>query len=720
MKRVRSALKLLWTRSSTIDIPSVLQFQKSLANVEYDEYLSSQKSDISSIGFNLSQQSSTNVSSENSEASFQIEFSRRTRQQAKMKMTKQHFSEHRNDLTNKLKCHKETSKDAIGRSFVYSLLWLALNQIDDDLQLADLMRYAKESHIKQNNISSFLPPNMSSIQATNNFRKKSTDFQTHFALRSKAHHIARVINVRNIKLPDLPKLCARYVKELCLPPIIAEMAEKLIVFYPPHMKTEYKNALISAIPNFEGRAMAYIVFLLKLFFGLDDSREIRISSATQKINKTLVDIGAREEEILFVWSEWKEYIDMRNVILSQCHYPTALLVDPNVRLPVDLYVDFLQRINEDSTYEETYRKNEMENIRVIFDEVVKLHERQGGKRSNNSLHFSPSLTPFRSYMEQILDNTSIKSRIYIPAFMNVNHEKRDILAYLKPKRLKKSLRAHGLYVKVEELAYSEHVEFTNINFINTKQTENVKFSFDITKNEWIEMLRNRKEQNENAENEAIQQWNDGIKLNVDAHLNGLREKEKSKRASKVLEGRLNVSVTASSETDGNQSDIPSSAYQYFDEEEKDAIDDIRLKEPRRNLDQLPNILENVSSDEDEDERTDVESGFHNDALNEESVNFLVTNFDFWIAMENIYFLTNASFEEKFPKFPASFQWLLKQCAMHTHMHPKDLYIELLAIEAQFRYVLKPIFKMDNCIKFRDTSKLDAKTANAVRLLNRIW
>lgn len=91
-------------------------------------------------------------------------------------------------------------------------------------------------------------------------------------------------------------------------------------------------------------------------------------------------------------------------------------------------------------------------------------------------------------------------------------------------------------------------------------------------------------------------------------------------------------------------------------------------------------------------------------------------------MQNIYYMTNASFVDSSNALPKSFQWLLKQCALQLHMHTKDLYMELLAIENQYRYVLKPIFKMDSYIKYRSSTsnKLDIETQNSIRNLKRIW
>jgi TATA box-binding protein-associated factor RNA polymerase I subunit B len=48
------------------------------------------------------------------------------------------------------------------------------------------------------------------------------------------------------------------------------------------MKFTFKSPLT---PNYEGRAMAYIIVVLKILFGLDDITENEISRVVEKINR---------------------------------------------------------------------------------------------------------------------------------------------------------------------------------------------------------------------------------------------------------------------------------------------------------------------------------------------------------------------------------------------------------------------------------------------------
>jgi TATA box-binding protein-associated factor RNA polymerase I subunit B len=63
---------------------------------------------------------------------------------------------------------------------------------------------------------------------------------------------------------------------------IVKYVECVMTFSPPSMKF---NKCLSHFSNYEGRAMAYIIFVLKLLLGLDGRTEYEISKVTEKLNK---------------------------------------------------------------------------------------------------------------------------------------------------------------------------------------------------------------------------------------------------------------------------------------------------------------------------------------------------------------------------------------------------------------------------------------------------
>lgn len=680
---------------------------------------------------NLSQRSSTLPPSEYSDGDIGFKYSQRAKQKARAVMTREHLLEHENDILNKLKCHKRLNEtDTIGRPFVFALLWLALNQSDDDLQLSDLIRYTKEAHIKFNDISGFLPENVKSEHAVNSFRKAADEYQSHLALRVKALAIARTIGIRQLNLPNMSKLCRRYVEELALPPIIGDFIEKLLAFYPPQMKLQFCNNQSMAVPNFEGRAMAYVMFILKLFFGLDNDREYRISESAKKINARLMELDERQKH-LFVWSDWKRFIEMRSIIVAQCHYPTAMHIDPNSEKRPDLFIDFMKKSAEGSTVQDKYRKGQMDNIRVIFEQVLRLHEPVTEQKP--SIVFPATFTPFHTYMTYIEANQPLRSIINIPDYMSVRHENTDFLSYLQPKSMRNYFRHNNINLNVVKLSTRSDIDFSDVSFIDKKRTAlNVQFEFDISEPDWQNLLHKNADAKKKQDVDSQFEQDGKIRQDIEQHLRNLRTKEENVQRERKEERNKtplrpiiqqftpvtpSQNVRIGSNPDDSISDILSMhTYQYFDELGQDINFDDILTEPRRNLDEQENIL-NYTEDDD-----GFTSEMETDLENAENIPFALTNYDYWMCLENIYFQTNQTFTKKMKNLPHNFQWLLKHCAMELHMHPKDLYIELLAIETQFRYVLKPIFKMNNRILYRNTTKdkTSARTFNAINLLKKIW
>lgn len=58
--------------------------------------------------------------------------------------------------------------------------------------------------------------------------------------------------------------------------------ERLIALSPPKMTFDAKK---SYIPNYEGRAIAFIIVVLKTLLALDDITEYQVSRIAEKINR---------------------------------------------------------------------------------------------------------------------------------------------------------------------------------------------------------------------------------------------------------------------------------------------------------------------------------------------------------------------------------------------------------------------------------------------------
>lgn len=74
------------------------------------------------------------------------------------------------------------------------------------------------------------------------------------------------------------------------------------------------------IPLAENRAMGFIVFILKLMLGLDDLTEYQCSNLAESKN---------DNDNLFVWTKWVEFIELRNAILVDNFFWAKMLFDQN-------------------------------------------------------------------------------------------------------------------------------------------------------------------------------------------------------------------------------------------------------------------------------------------------------------------------------------------------------------------------------------------------------
>lgn len=68
----------------------------------------------------------------------------------------------------------------------------------------------------------------------------------------------------------------------CIVAEIGKYVECIMGILPPLLEF---NRPLKHFPNYEGRAMAFIIFILKLLLGLDGKTEYEISKVTRKLNE---------------------------------------------------------------------------------------------------------------------------------------------------------------------------------------------------------------------------------------------------------------------------------------------------------------------------------------------------------------------------------------------------------------------------------------------------
>lgn len=164
----------------------------------------------------------------------------------------------------------------------------------------------------------------------------------------------------------------------------------LILETHPKFKNSPKKP--SAMPNYEGRAMAFILFVLKLLYNLDGITECKLSSFAQNINTT----QNINEENMFVFTDWIKYIEYRKHILKNLHLPTSFSMNNSGINHLKLFCSFLrQHKTEDE--EKSVR-------RQVIDKLLKDLEIFENVSYQSCLNLPYSPTPSSYYLQKVLEN----------------------------------------------------------------------------------------------------------------------------------------------------------------------------------------------------------------------------------------------------------------------------------------------------------------------------
>lgn len=278
----------------------------------------------------------------------------------------------------------------------------------------------------------------------------------------------------------------RYTRDLCLPAIVANYVERLLCILPPQFASRVKGTY----PAYEARAMAYIIFVLKLMFGLDDRMEYQISNSAKKLNKKIGLINRRQqsnEPKLFVWSKWTKYIEMRKII-NDVFNPAARERTNNVadENNTDLFVQNVERKIEENmeklSPEQKIGAGQIFNQRVnclqtIFKDLLKRFDNDDdtSMKTIPKLNFEASLMPATKNLETILEylkeedgggdggmNSKSKLPVKIPDYMRVDHSNLNMRPFINVQPLKELFQQNGYHLKIRELEICDDIQYLGI------------------------------------------------------------------------------------------------------------------------------------------------------------------------------------------------------------------------------------------------------------------
>lgn len=417
----------------------------------------------------LATSSQHSADTKGSSVSLKLQLTRNARRVLKRNMTKTHLEKHASDYEDDLDCHQERvllkssdKTETLSKSVLFAIIYVALNLTEDDIQLGDLIRFLREGHISYYNIQHFLPENIRLDEPLDFENLKRLSIFDHDAMRVFTVKLCRDMAIPQLIRPNILRLIDRYIDELCLPEELKVILERFVKFRPPVMELKADTKILM-IPNYEGRAMAYIIFVLKLLFGMDDEREVKISESARQINRL---IPSESSLHLFVVGDWLQMLKVRRTILEKVHMPSALVRkwdEVRGKASAQMYSDHIKSVYERKIPSER-QKRSYTNANAVanntfqylsgLNERIKDGEDDSSDRDPRSYSFNASIFPLRDYMKEMLTDKALNTTTELCLRQDFNLKSVQVFYGDKTKldQLNEALMVNcSLQVQVEEL-----------------------------------------------------------------------------------------------------------------------------------------------------------------------------------------------------------------------------------------------------------------------------
>ncbi|KAH8382402.1 hypothetical protein KR009_003350 [Drosophila setifemur] len=629
------------------------------------------------------------------EQSMGVQWSWRARKTLKTHMPLKHLDKHSRDSNSSMQCHGLRPPAMQLNNFdrhIYSLttiklfivLGIALNMVEDDIQLADLMRYIDEEHLTSRNMLTYLPDTsgakgkalIKELEFGNN-----KDKCTYKYMRMHIGYMARFINVFNFQTPNLLSLAERYILDLALPPRLVKYVGSLMNLYPP----KFTPSTPYVYPRYEARVMAYILYAMKLLFGLDDRKELKISESAATINK-------ETSSSLFVFSEWMQFVELRKVMVS--HYNHSFGRRYGVSNLLGVQVDDIlakeakeKEYNDEEVQIAPTIKRQYENMKHMIEKLLKEHFGESIEESlaKNHIEFQPSLTPAHSYFKRILLQASrsegAEMAYSIPDTMQVDHTQRDLDPFvLETDQLSQLVARQGYKLRVEELTCPKDNKpvglFYPLERIRCRKRE-FRANCDINTETWMKEIKKKEKRPDFRFRLA----------NATYGAPYLARKQKKLSMRQNLEAKnpfWQINETPSYVIKVNEEEIllnNLSSLQTFAEGNMDPLR-VPLDQPRRHLE------ESSISSEEEPIRCKRDSESDKTNVKQEELLLQVSSFDCWLLHGYMASMRETDKLQLRQLFPHSFRWLLEYCSSTIGVPWDILYDQLLVVEVMFHHSIQ--------------------------------
>uniref|UniRef100_A0A182JKY3 Rrn7/TAF1B C-terminal cyclin domain-containing protein n=1 Tax=Anopheles atroparvus TaxID=41427 RepID=A0A182JKY3_ANOAO len=442
------------------------KLMRQLLQEEHEALQLSQSSDLESTLSTLSS-SLHNPNDPNAPLAFRFNSRARKRLREELNIDEEHIEWHEHEAPIDASCHSITAlypknrmangqpdewSNVCRKSVIVSILALALNQAGSPIQIGDILRWINEGHLPFHDLEQLLPDELDPACYSETLIHLSTPNMAE--MRSVASLLSRDLGIIAVE-PDLRDLCRRYLDELALPQDLDPYIVKLIAIGP----TIKQDGTYTHFPAYEQHAMKYILFVMKLLFGLDGVIETKMDALSEKVNNRLSETPEKYPK-LFVWHEWQQYVAMRGTILEQLHYPTnqqrANYRKLGNTVDSELFLDFsasylipdddnttgyrapLIRANHGQAEERRFK-----NIHSIIATTTDTQLKKSSESSMKNICFEHSLQPQRSYLAEVLNMQEFNQLgIYIPDYIRTDHSKRTTSPFVNPMPLKQHLLKH--------------------------------------------------------------------------------------------------------------------------------------------------------------------------------------------------------------------------------------------------------------------------------------
>jgi hypothetical protein len=261
---------------------------------------------------------------------------------------------------------------------LYAILYLALLIVKDKIQLSDMFRFIHEGHLSFNVYSHFFPEEFSDkVLNFHNFAKHSMFISAHF--RKITSEMSKFLHVHSyVCRPDLMELCERYCRELNLPDQICYSVKNILAHSGVRM-SYHKRGL--SVPNYEGRVVSIILFVVKFLFGLDGVTEFELGKYADILNGS-----EAVNPKMFNVVDWLKHIEYRDLVMTSEHFPTCCAADEEVG-NVGLAYRILGKKEYPSQVKASAKDNYKQVLQTLKDDLD----------DPNYVDFPVTLTPFRDY-----------------------------------------------------------------------------------------------------------------------------------------------------------------------------------------------------------------------------------------------------------------------------------------------------------------------------------